>query len=334
MRTVASTYLKFALETCVAEGCGEEALLRVIPGGRKSLDDVLLRFPCSVFLDLLYMAEDLLGETGIGIVIGQRIRPTTFLDFGYGLMSCETLRQALAFNRRYQSVNQQLGRADLKVSGGSAFIEWETPDTPEYGRPAVETVLTGYVGIGKWITWTHGEELRSIRFRHKQPAHHELVQKAVECPVFYDEPVDRLEFDAALVDKPMPASNPKLVDQLSRRLDQILLSIDDPNSVRLAVYRILERALADDRPTIGSVSQKLGFSERTLRRRLAEENQSFRSILSDVRRDVCEIYMNEPNRKMVEISQLLGYSEHSAFIRAFRGWFGVTPRQYQSGKQP
>ena len=248
------------------------------------------------------------------------------------MVSCSTLREVLSFNRAYQAVNQQIGRAKLEIDGRSAFIVWESPDDAEYARPAAETVLTGYVGIGKWVTWTHGEDIRSLQFRHKRPPHADMVEKAFDFPVLFDQPIDRLEFNASVVDQPLPAPNPRLVERLSQRLDKVLLAIDHPNSVRLAVYQILERTLANGSPNISYVSEQLNLSERTLRRRLAEEQQNFRSILSQVRRDVCEIYMTEPNRTMVEISQLLGYSEHSAFIRAFREWFGMTPTQYRSSQ--
>ena len=333
MRTVASSYLKRVLRTCIEDGVSEAQLVDLIPGGFRSLEDPLGRLPCAVFYDLLYRSEDVLGETGIGVKVGMSFRPATFLDFGYGMMSCSTLREALAFNRTYQAVNQQLGRASLVEEGNSAFVEWDIPEDAEFARVATETVLTGYVGIGKWITWTHGDEIRSIRFRHAKPSHAELVERAFGCPVFYDEPVDRLEFDKALVDKPMPASNPQLVKRLTQRLDKVLLSIEHSASTHLAVYRLIEQSLAEKVLSIGDVARQLNMSERTLRRRLTNEDRSFRQILADVRRDVCEIYLDEQTRSMVEISQLLGYSEHSAFIRAFRSWFGTTPTEYMSRPQ-
>jgi len=100
-----------------------------------------------------------------------------------------------------------------------------------------------------------------MRFRHKKPPHAELVEKVLGCPVYYNEPIDRLEFDKSLVDKPMPASNPMLVKQLSKRLDKVLLSIDDPDSLRLAVYRIVERELAGELPTSANIARRLGISQ-------------------------------------------------------------------------
>ena len=307
--------------------------MKIIPGGRSTFEDPLLRIPCEVFIDLLWEAERLLGRSGVGLKVGATFRPSTFLDFGYGLMSCDTLRSALAFNRTYQSVNQQLGRAALRETEDSAFVEWDSPFDAEYVRPATEAIMTGYVGLGRWMTWSRDDALWRLRFRHKAPAHASEVEAAFECPVLYSEPGDRLEFDPSVIDQAMPASNPALVESLSRRLDLVLESIQQPEATTLATYRIIERSLADGVPSVQDVARSLGMSERTLRRRLADEDESYRNILKRVRRAVCEIYLNEETRSMSEIAQLLGYSEHSAFIRAFRGWFGMTPTQYLNQKE-
>lgn len=328
MLTVASTYLKAAFDVCVAEGCAPDALAKTIPGGVSVFDDPLLRVRCEVLIDLLSEAEHLLGQTGIGLKLGLSFRPSTFLDFGFGLFSCDNLRHALQFNRTYQAVNQQIGRAELKEGRNLAFVEWVSPFEAEYVRPATEAILTGYLMLGIRMTWSDGYESRRMRFRHKKPAHAAAVEQLFDCEVLYEEPLDILEFNPELVDKPMPARNPALVETLSRRLDIVLQSIEQPDSTTLATYRLLERNLNEGSLSITDIARSLGMSERTLRRRLADEGESFRDTLKRVRRATCEIYLSDGNRTMSEIAHLLGYSEHSAFNRAFRDWFGMTPTQY------
>ena len=173
-----------------------------------------------------------------------------------------------------------------------------------------------------------------MRFRHKRPEHADVVSSLFDCDVFYNEPIDMLEFNPELVDRPMPGRNPALVKTLCRRLDVILESIEQPDSTTLATYRLLEMQLADGVPSILDIARDLGMSERTLRRRLKDEGESFRDILKRVRRAVCEIYLSEGNRSMSEIAGLLGYSEHSAFSRAFRDWFGMAPTEYVNQDSP
>jgi len=302
-----------------------------IPGGPPALSETERRFPIAVFIDLLHGAERELGETGIGLKVGRNFRPTTFADFSHGLLVNDTLHGAMAFNRKYQAVNQQYGRATLITEGASAYVQVEPAiDDIDYMRPAMEAIFAGYVGIGKWLTWTTGEDVRSMRFRNAKPTHTSLLEDVFECPVLFDEPVDQLEIDAALVDKPFPARNPHLVKTLSRRLDVVLEALDNPDSVRLATYRAIEETLISGAPTIGTIASRMGIAERTLRRKLSAEDASFSGVLVDVRRNLSEVYLSQPNMPMAEVAQVLGYSEQSAFIRAFRGWFGTTPSDYRA----
>ena len=186
MLTVASSYLRSAFDTCVSNGCSKQELLKIVPGGAAALENPLSRLPRKSFIDMLHKAEEMLGETGIGVRVGHNFRPTTFFDFGSGLMACATLREAMAFNAKYQAVNQQLGKAKLIVNGTSAIVAWDTPDEPDYMRPATEAVFAGYVRMGKWLTWTQDSKLLSMRFRHGRPDHADLVEEVYECPILYN----------------------------------------------------------------------------------------------------------------------------------------------------
>ena len=70
-----------------------------------------------------------------------------------------------------------------------------------------------------------------------------------------------------------------------------------------------------------------GMAERTLRRKLGAKGLSYRQLLEQVRRDTCHLYFLEGTRKLSEISAKLGYSELSAFTRAYTGWYGHPPSQ-------
>jgi AraC-like DNA-binding protein len=71
----------------------------------------------------------------------------------------------------------------------------------------------------------------------------------------------------------------------------------------------------------------LNISKRTLHRKLRENDETFRSLLLQVRRDLAERYIDNPDYSVTEIAFLLGYNDTSAFSRAFRNWFGYSPTQ-------
>jgi AraC-like DNA-binding protein len=71
------------------------------------------------------------------------------------------------------------------------------------------------------------------------------------------------------------------------------------------------------------------MSERTLQRHLAQAGLSFQALLDRSRQHLAEAYLRDPRLELAEIALLLGYSEQSAFQRAFKQWTGQTPRQWR-----
>ena len=77
--------------------------------------------------------------------------------------------------------------------------------------------------------------------------------------------------------------------------------------------------------SLDAAAATFGMAERTLRRKLVAEGISYRQLLEQVRRDTCQLYFLEGTRNLSEISAKLGYSELSAFTRAYTSWYGHPP---------
>ncbi|MNE63905.1 HTH-type transcriptional regulator VirS [compost metagenome] len=77
------------------------------------------------------------------------------------------------------------------------------------------------------------------------------------------------------------------------------------------------------------MAQRLGLSVRTLQRRLAEEGAAFKELLCEARRRLAERYLLEGRHSIKEVAYLLGFADLSNFARAFRGWYAMTPREFQ-----
>ena len=82
-------------------------------------------------------------------------------------------------------------------------------------------------------------------------------------------------------------------------------------------------------PSIAGVADSLYMSERTLRRRLQLESNTFRSILEEVRNLLAVEYLTKTDLAVGEIAHLLEYSETVNFRRAFLRWHGMTPSAYR-----
>ncbi|HOP19847.1 MAG TPA: AraC family transcriptional regulator ligand-binding domain-containing protein [Amphiplicatus sp.] len=329
MGDVSCRYLKSYFDTCIAQGCPPEPLIELLNAGPAPFENPARRFDNSLVIDMLHLAESLTGETTMGLFAGRGFRPATFLDIGLALVSSATLRQALEINERYQDLTQQLGKTHLVVKSDKALITWRSYiDDPERMRPVTEAVFAGYAVFGRWLTWLYDQEVAAMRFRHSRPPHAAECDELFGCKVTYHARVNEMELDPTLVDMPLPNANPELLQVLCARLDRELAALRKPLTAEAETFHCVQAMLGDGAPSLERVARALDTSERTLRRRLAEEGASFRGVVESARKEACEVYIRERRKSIAEIAHALGYSEQSAFTRAFRNWFGASPSEY------
>ena len=90
--------------------------------------------------------------------------------------------------------------------------------------------------------------------------------------------------------------------------------------------------MQDGRPVIEEVARYMKISSRTLHRRLQERDLVFKELLQKTRQQLAQQYLKEERLTLSEIALLLGYSEQSAFSRAFKQWLGITPLRFQKSR--
>ena len=82
-------------------------------------------------------------------------------------------------------------------------------------------------------------------------------------------------------------------------------------------------------PALATVASELAMSERSIQRSLREENTSYRELVDEVRKDLALQHLSRPGTSATDVAFLLGFSEPSAFTRAFRRWTGLPPTQFR-----
>jgi len=111
--------------------------------------------------------------------------------------------------------------------------------------------------------------------------------------------------------------------------DVIVPRATGSETVTGTLRRLLEDELRDGEPTRERIAARLHMSARTLHRRLVDEGTTFRRVLTRVRREIAERHLSERRLAIAEIGFLLGFSEPSAFHRAFKRWTGRPPHAYR-----
>jgi AraC-like DNA-binding protein len=219
-------------------------------------------------------------------------------------------------------------RMHLVIEGEDAVIE----AGPHTGECEHELFSYEYSmsTVHRFTSWLINETvpLKSVTFRHSRPKHAAeyrwLFQRS---PIFFDHPCAGFRFDRRLLDKPVQQNERTLENLLhSGLLD--LLDLERNSASWAARLRRLASHHLPEIPEFEMQAKQLGMHPQTLRRRLAAEGITYKDIKDEVKREAAEYYLHERALSIEEIAFRSGFSEASAFIRAFKRWNGVTPHAY------
>ncbi len=118
--------------------------------------------------------------------------------------------------------------------------------------------------------------------------------------------------------------------QLQRLWQLIQASIRPSLTFSLQVRPLIVEQLSRGRVHVETIARQLHMSRHTLYQKLKRENLTFAALLEDVRREQALAYLRQRDKPLVEVAELLGFSELSAFSRAFKRWMGTSPAGFRS----
>ena len=168
-----------------------------------------------------------------------------------------------------------------------------------------------------------------VTFRHAPPRDAHLFEEFFGCPVEFEAEADGILFSQETLQKENRLGDNALSDFLTQHLDAELAKMSvDPTLVQ-ATKEEIGRTLSAGPPKMADVARTLGFSVRSLHRRLADHGVTFQTLTEETRRDIALSMLREDSRPFSEIAFLTGFSEQSAFNRAFKRWTNQTPANYR-----
>ncbi|MBP1124811.1 MULTISPECIES: AraC family transcriptional regulator [Pseudomonas] len=146
----------------------------------------------------------------------------------------------------------------------------------------------------------------------------------------FDRPRTRMIFSADCLDLPIKRSPQELQRFLAHAPANILVKYRDPQSLATRIKHDLRQLPPDTWPKTDGLAASLCVSASTLRRRLAEEGQTYLGLKDNVRKELAIVWLAEPQISFAEIAARLGFADTSSFYKAFRKWSGSNPGHYRS----
>lgn len=261
---------------------------------------------------------------------GEAARPMrvgSFTLLCHAVLHAGTLELALRRALRFLAVVLDDPRGELTVASGLARIVLKDRDAARSAF-AYRTYWIIVHGIACWLVGRR-IPLRAVDFRCPPPEHGADYRLFFGAPVRFDEPESGLAFDAAFLKLPVIRDERALKDFLRKAPANILVRYRHDAGLAARIRVRLRATPPIAWPSFAELSRQMRLPEPTLRRRLRSEGQAYRDIKDEIRRALAEDWLRRDRRAVSEIAAALGFSEPSAFHRAFRKWTGQSPGAFR-----
>jgi len=296
-------------------------------------DDQLDNINCPIDLgSYVQMMELAAAETcndNFGLWFGQQFKPEMLGLIGAIAIASPTLGAALENLATLFPYHQQATCTAFTRQGELMRLEYRIIDgSIVERRQDAELTLGMFINVLRHCLGAHWAP-EEIHFEHPKPGEWRQHGQAFSAPVHFGQRSNALIFRSDRLHQRMPHGD---LHKASMLRDQLMRVGGGVGMLPLLghVKGEIRCCLPDGVPCIQQIADVVGLQRWTLQRRLAECGLSFSEVVDLVRRELAERHIRQRYVTIVEMSEILGYSELSAFSRAFRRWFGVSPQKYRT----
>jgi len=284
--------------------------------------------PIDLLWELYELADQHLAE-GFGLRHGQQMVAEDYGTLGLSWKTCWTARDVFKRTERYLI---------LVTNHGSIEIEEEREITKVHlfrppHRKGLETSNEAtFVMIAKIIRDVTDTDIHPIliSFQHGFAENVMPYSEYFKCPVQFDQEKNALHFKTADLETPTVKADKSIHRFLVERMEEEAEGIHvNANKLVQDVQSLIKEALPSGIPSVTHIGKHLGMSNRTLKRRLTESGFTFRKLVKDTQEDISIELLKNTSHSIGEIAFQTGYSEQSAFNRAFKRWTGQSPIEFR-----
>lgn len=285
---------------------------------------------------MLQNAIELTKDSALPLRLGRHFDVRNLGTYGFAIMSCVDVDQCLRLMTRYQKTVglgprwQVLDQCNDPKRGVLVRPEIAL-GSPEQQRIIFELVFSQFCRVLEFLIEgaLKGVELH---LSYPPPDHANAYRRLLPLRVRFDQPRCQLLLPRELLKRHVRTANAARHVIFKQQCEELLRNLNKVEDTSAAVRRLLLHSA--EFSGISRVAKLLNVSERTLRRRLSAESNSFRGLTEQVKHVLAQEYLRNTHLTVAEIAHLLSYTEAVNFRQAFVRWQGVTPSQYRQIQSP
>lgn len=285
--------------------------------------------PAERYYDLLERIADQIDVTDLPVRTGASMRLDEYGALGLAFKAATTLGASYARVERYARLWTSVAEYELRpTTGGTLFILHRAGERRLGMRLSNEATLASAVSIARQVCPEPLAPLE-VMVRHPAPRSITAHEEWFGCPVRFDTDLDAILYSEETLARQNILGDEGISRYLTSHLDAELSEITREPELVAQAKASIARALNEGAPKMAEIAHGLGLSARSFHRRLSEYGMNFQALTEQTRRDLAEGLLQDESRSLAEIAFLTGFSEQSAFTRAFKRWVGTTPASFR-----
>ncbi len=333
--TVSAGFAKALIDFAAAKGASEALLLAKSGLSGGELADQDARVPFVSYMTLMRTAKELCNDPSLAIGFGAVTDARKFSVAGLIAHSAANMAEALAQLNRY-------GRLMIEVDLGEGprfqIVRTETERwlvdrriNPNEFPEITEATFSRLICMTRRL-WPQTTFALAAEVTHPAPAYREAYERLWQVPVRFNAPRNAIQTTLDWGEAPVEPESRYVFGVLTERGDALLKELENSKTVRGQVESLLLPILHTGDVGIELIASRLNVSRQTLYRNLKAEGVTFEQTLDDLRRRMALHYLSGRRVSVNETAYLVGFSDSTAFSRAFKRWPGMSPREMLQAK--
>ena len=327
-QTMAAGFASGFLDHAVAEGAPRAALLAASGLTDADLADQDARIPVAAYRAMIGAGIEATGDTSLLLRHVLESRLETMSIIGQIVHASTSFPHSLAHLNRYARLMADVslaGRADRFGVVREGEEAWLVDHRPCDGTwMATEASFARFISEFRRSAPEHPFEL-AVEVTYAPPPHANRYPELFRVPVRFRAARNALRINPVWLDVPFDGGRDYVFGVFTRHADRLMTELAAGGTARAAVEARMLANLHEGTLSMDAVARDLGMSRQTLYRRLKEEGVTFAEVHDDLRRRMALDYLSARKVSVGEAAYLLGFSEASSFVRAFRRWTGASP---------
>ncbi len=330
--TVGAGYAKGLLDFAVSKQASRERLMERAQISNEDLADLDNRIPFEKYKARMNPSIELTNDPALALHFGEEVAFSELSVVGLIADACETLLHAFVEINRYNGLVIQV---DVLASGPRFQLAREDgqtwlvdtradpnafPELTESGWARMACGARRFIPAGK-------VHVKEVHVTHAAPGHRGEYDRIFKVPTVFENSRNALLIDESLMLNRVARTTNYAFGVLSEHAKALLESLEHSKTTRGRVESLLIPILHAGDPGVEKIVGKMGLSRPTLYRKLKAEGVTYEKLLDELRHKMALHYLNGKKVSVNETAYLVGFSDPSAFSRAFRRWTGTSPRK-------